>query len=77
MKRSSFLTLNWRDLLKGLLLAVVTAVITFFYNMIQTGVPLDVEILKKAGMVAIATVLAYLLKNLFENNEGTLVTSDK
>lgn len=72
MERSSFLKLNWRDLAKGLLLAVLSAVITFAYNAIQGGIALDGEFLKKAAMVAVATVLSYLLKNLFENSNGDL-----
>jgi VIT1/CCC1 family predicted Fe2+/Mn2+ transporter len=77
MKRSNFLKLNWRDLLKSLLLAVIAAVVTFVYSSIQSGVALDAEFLKKAGMVALATVLSYLLKNLFENNEGDLAKTDE
>jgi VIT1/CCC1 family predicted Fe2+/Mn2+ transporter len=72
MVRSNFLKLNWRDLLKGLLLAVLSAVITFVYTAIQGGIVIDGEFLKRAGMVAIATVLSYLLKNLFENSNGDL-----
>lgn len=72
MKRSTFLTLNWRDVLKSLLLAVISAIVAFVYNAIQSGVALDAEFLKKAGMVAVATILSYLLKNFFENSNGDL-----
>ena len=73
MERSKFLTLNWRDFLKGLLLAVLSAVITFLYELLQAGpVVFDKELLTKAGMIAVSTVLAYLLKNLFENSDGSL-----
>ena len=34
---SSFLTLNTRDFVKGLFIAVITAVITVVYTTIQTG----------------------------------------
>lgn len=70
MTRSTFLTLNWRDVTKSLLLAVFSAVITFVYNAISTGIALDGEFWKKAGMVAAATVLSYLLKNFFDNSNG-------
>jgi len=72
MERSSFLKLNWRDLLKGLLLAVLSAVVTFAYEVVQAGTSFDREFLIKAGSVALATALAYLLKNFFENSEGDL-----
>jgi hypothetical protein len=76
MERSSFLKLNWRDLLKGLLLAVLSAVVTFVYEVVQAGTSFDKEFLIRAGTVALATALAYLLKNLFENNDGELVKKD-
>jgi hypothetical protein len=76
MERSSFLKLNWRDLLKGLLLAVLSAVVTFVYEVVQAGTSFDKEFLIRAGTVALATALAYLLKNLFENNDGDLIKKD-
>lgn len=72
MKRSRFLTINWRDFLKGLLLSVISAVITLIYNAIQSGVTLDAAFFKQVGIVAVTTLLAYLAKNLFENSEGNL-----
>lgn len=73
MERSKFLSVNWRDFLKGLLLAVLSAVITFVYELLQAGpVVFDKELLAKVGMIAASTVLAYLLKNLFENSDGDL-----
>lgn len=72
MQRSSFLTLNWRDFLKGLLMAVLSSVITFVYQVVQTGTSFDAEFFKAAGVVAVTTLLAYLSKNLFENSSGEL-----
>lgn len=72
MKRSSLFSLNWRDFLKGLLLAVLSAVVTFLYQVIQTGITFDAEFFKAVGVVAITTLLAYLSKNLFENSDGDL-----
>lgn len=72
MKRSNFLNLNWRDFLKGLLLAVLSAIVTFIYQVVQAGTAFDAEFFKAVGVVAITTLLAYLSKNLFENSEGDL-----
>ena len=77
MTRSNFLKLNWRDVLKSLLLAVLAAVVTFVYNAIQSGVPLNGDFIKESAMVAVAAALAYLLKNFFENNDGTLAKTDE
>lgn len=72
MKRSNFLSLNWRDFLKGLLLAILSSVITFVYQVVQAGTSFDGEFFRAAGVVAITTLLAYLSKNLFENSSGDL-----
>jgi VIT1/CCC1 family predicted Fe2+/Mn2+ transporter len=74
--RSKFLTLNVRDFLKGLLLAVLTAVITFMYDAIQSGTLFEPGWVKKAGMVALAALLAYLIKNLFTNTQGEILTPE-
>ena len=76
MKRSNFLNLNWRDFLKGLLLAMLSAVITFIYEVVQAGTAFDSEFFKAMGIVAVSTLLAYLMKNLFENSSGDLAKSE-
>lgn len=77
MVRSTFLSLNLRDLLKGLLMAVLSAVITYAYEAIQAGVVFDVEFLKSMGMVSLSTVLAYLLKNLLDNSQGQFLKKEE
>lgn len=60
MKQSKFLSLNWRDLGRGLLLAIIA----FLLNWIQTtfipalNVSPDIKVMLLAG-------LAYLSKNFF------------
>ena len=77
MERSGFLTLNWRDFLRGLLGAVISAVVTFLYELFQSGAPVfDSNFFKNIGVVAISALLAYVAKNLFENKEGTLLKKD-
>jgi len=61
---SSQFTLNWRDAAKGLLVAVIGAVLTAVQNSLANG-----EITfnwKQIGIVALTTGVAYLLKNFFE-----------
>jgi hypothetical protein len=74
--RSNFLNLNLRDFFKGLVLAVITAVVAFLYEKLLAGVPLDLTLLKAVGMTALAAFLAYLLKNLFTNSQGEILTPE-
>ena len=76
MKRSNFLSLNWRDFLKGLLLSILSAVVTFIYEVVQAGTSFDAEFFKALAIVAVTTLLAYLGKNLFENSSGELAKTE-
>ena len=74
--RSLFLQLNLRDFFKGLVLAVLAAVITWAYEAVQAGTLFDPASLKAVGMVALAAVLAYLVKNLLTNSQGEIATPE-
>jgi hypothetical protein len=76
MKKSNFLSLNLRDFFKGLVLAVITAVMTSAYELLQAGTLFDKESLKKVGMVALAALLAYIIKNFFSNSKGEILTPE-
>ena len=67
--KSDFLNLNWKDFVKGLLVAVLTAVITYLYGVIGTGDFTAID-WKMVGSTALIAALAYLSKNLFTNSEG-------
>ena len=75
--KSKFLSLNIKDFFKGLIVAILSAVITFAYETLQTGDLFTPESLKKMGLVALATLFSYLLKNLFSNNNDELFKADK
>jgi len=75
--RSAFLKLNLRDFLKGLILAFITAIMTGIYELLQTGAALDWVTLKPVLMVSIAAALSYLIKNLFTNTDGQILTAEK
>jgi hypothetical protein len=74
--RSKLFSLNLRDFLKGMLYAILSAVITFAASQLQGGVPLDLELLKKCGMVALSTLIAYVGANLFQNSKGEFLTKE-
>lgn len=72
--RSKFLALNLKDFFKGLIVAILTAVITFVYSALEAGTLFEAGVLKKIGLIALATLLSYLLKNLFTNSQGEVLT---
>lgn len=71
---SSFFTLNTRDFVKGLFIAVITAVITVVYTTIQTGtLTFDWKVI---STTALSAALAYIMKNLFTNSNDQLLKKD-
>lgn len=74
--RSDFFSLNWRDFGKGLFLAVLTAVLTYIWGVIQTEDFTAID-WKVVGSTALVTVVSYLLKNLVTNSEGEVLTKEK
>jgi len=73
--KSTFLNLNSADFLKGLIVAVITAVISVVYTTLQSGV---VIINWKDVTIAAATAaLAYITKNLLTNSTDQFLTKEK
>lgn len=63
MKQSKFLSLNWRDFLRGLLMAILTPVFTTAYDSFSRGeFTLNWHLIL---LSAIGGAGAYLSKNLF------------
>src|SRR5690348_4822379 len=71
MTGSGLFRLGWADLARGLVLAVFTAVLTSFQQAISAG---DADPTawdwRAIGGVALAAVIAYLLKNLLSDEAG-------
>lgn len=65
MKNSNFLSLNTKDVLKGLLMAVLTPAILIIQQSLSAGSLIFNW--KEIGMAAIAGGLAYLVKNFFSS----------
>ena len=77
MKFSNFFTLDKRDFIKGLWVAIFSAVITFLYQAVLTPDPVfSVATLKAMGLAIAGAVLAYLTKNLTTNNAGQVLKKD-
>lgn len=63
MEQSNFLSLNLKDLLRGLLMAVLTPALVIVQQSLESGT-LTFN-WTAIGMAAVAGGVAYLLKNLF------------
>jgi hypothetical protein len=66
-------TLNYRDVLRGLLIAVLTAVTTTIYEAITQPGGFDAIEWKEVGAIGVAAGLSYLLKNFFTPTEIVVV----
>ena len=65
---SPIFTLNTSDFLKGLIMAVLSTVITIVYQTVEAGSLIFDW--KSIGTMALTTALAYIMKNLFTNSAG-------
>lgn len=63
MKTSNFLSLNFRDLAKGLLMAVLTPAVVIVQQSLESGV--FTTDWKSLGLASLAGGVAYLVKNFF------------
>ncbi len=74
--KSKLFSINYRDLFKGAIIAVITAVLTFIIDSLQSGVQIDVSLFKKMGIAAAIAFFSYLLKNLFTNSQDEFATTE-
>ena len=73
---SNFGKLNLFDLGKGLIVAVIGAVLTAVLAIVQSGTLPTLADLQKIGIVALTVGISYLLKNLFTNGDGQPLKKD-
>jgi hypothetical protein len=72
---STFLNLNIEDLGKGLIITILTSVLSIVYNTISAGsLTFDWNAI---GLTALTSGLAYLMKNLLTNSEGQFLGKEK
>jgi hypothetical protein len=72
---SPIFTLNTSDFLKGLIMAVLSSVITVVYQTVEAGsLVFD---WKAIGTMAVTAALAYIMKNLFTNSTGKFFGREK
>lgn len=73
--QSTFLTLNTADFIKGLIISVLSSVLTVVYQTVEAGsLVFD---WKSIGTIALTSGLAYIMKNLFTNSTGSLFAKEQ
>jgi len=72
---SPIFTLNTNDFLKGLIMAVLSSVITVVYQTVETGSLIFDW--KTIGTIALTSGIAYIMKNLFTNSTGKLFAKEQ
>ncbi len=71
--KSKFLTLDWKDFSRGLLIAFLTAVLTGVINILDAGAVFTWVTLKPVLIAGISAALSYLLKCLATNSQDQLL----
>ena len=70
--KSKFLSLDWKDLSRGLLIAFLTAVLTGVINILDTGGLFNWVTLKPVLIAGVSAALSYLLKCLATNSQDQM-----
>lgn len=73
---SSFFALNGRDLIKGVIVAALTVVVTALATSLEAGQFPTVDQWKNIGMMAAAAGISYFLKNFLTNKEDKFLSPD-
>lgn len=75
---SNFFALNWMDLLKGLLVAVIGAILTGIYEAITAGsLTWTWAFFQPIVLTGVAAGIAYLIKNFLSNSSGEPLRSEQ
>jgi hypothetical protein len=73
---SSFFSLNKRDAINGLIVAFLSAALAGTIAALEAGSLPSLDALKADALFGLKAAGAYLLKNLFSNNEGIFGSTD-
>jgi hypothetical protein len=76
--KSGFMKLNWKDLLKGAILAFIVAILTGALQLFQGGqVEWTFVFWQPTIYAGIVALIGYLLKNLLTNSDDKILTAEK
>ena len=70
--KSKFLTLDWKDFSRGLLIAFLTAVLTGVINILDAGAVFTWVTMKPVLLAGVSAALSYLLKCLATNSQDQM-----
>jgi hypothetical protein len=70
--KSKFLTLDWKDFSRGILIAFLAALISGVINILDTGAVINWETLRPVLIAGISAALSYLLKCLMTNSNDVM-----
>jgi hypothetical protein len=74
---SDFLKVNFRDLVKSILMAFLGSAVTALYTIVNDGGTLPTpEQWKTIVIMGVTSALAYLVKNFFTNSEDKFMKKD-
>jgi len=73
---SNFLKINVADIIKGFIVAGFAAIGTALMPLLESGVLPTLAQLQSAGIIGLTAGIAYLLKNLLTNSDGTPLTPE-
>jgi len=76
--KSNFLNINWKDAVKGFVVAVVSAILTMVYEAIENGgLAWTWTYWQPIVLAGILAGIAYLLKNFFTNSNDQLLKKEQ
>jgi hypothetical protein len=74
--KSSYLTVQQKDLIKGLVVAVLTAFLTSVGVALEDMALPTAKEFKDCGLAALGAGIAYIIKNFLTNNNDQLLKKD-
>jgi len=64
-------TINWSDLVKGLILAIITGVGEYIYNILNSGT-FNIDF-RAVGSLALKIFVCYLIKQILTDRTGEMI----
>jgi hypothetical protein len=74
--KTKLFSLHTRDLIKGLILATITAGMTLFVNELQMGSEFDKSLLKRILIASVIAFFSYIIKNFLTNSQDEFATKE-
>jgi hypothetical protein len=75
--KSKFLRLSARDFIQGLIVAIICALLTGFYQLLASGGEINWMTIRPVIIAAIGAGVSYLTKNLLTNSKGQFMRSER